>query len=101
VKKFSGTSWTNAGSAVFQNTNTDNVSLALDANDVPYVAYHNYGGSNDNMEIKKLTGNQWTALPVAGKGGGGIADLAIIGTDVYVCFKEDGNGLVVKKYSGK
>lgn len=99
VKKFSGSSWTNAGGAVFTNTNTDNVSLALDANDVPYVAYHNHGGSNDNMEVKKLSGGQWVALPMAGKGGGGVADMAINGTTIYVAFKEDGNGLVVKKFS--
>jgi len=97
VKKFAGTSWTNVGSAVFVNTNTDNVSLALDANDTPYVGYHNHGGSNDNMEVKKFAGNQWVALPLAGKGGGGVGRIAIKGTEIYVAFKEDGNGLVVKK----
>lgn len=49
LRKFDGTAWNTIGSGYFSSGTADYISLALDTNDVPYVAY-----SNEDVYIKKF-----------------------------------------------
>ncbi len=62
VIKFNGTSWVNVGSGPFMSLtigNANNISLAFDHNNVPYVAYWNPAPMGPSASVQKFDGTTW------------------------------------------
>jgi hypothetical protein len=58
IKKFNGSSWETLGSAL-SDGEANYTSMAIDSNDIPYIAYRNYAGSNTKVTVMKWNGTSW------------------------------------------
>ncbi|MDQ4139557.1 MAG: Ig-like domain-containing protein, partial [Bacteroidota bacterium] len=65
VMKFNGSSWEIVGNAGFSAGRISSPSLALDANDTPFVAYLDNANGN-KATVKKFNGSNWETVGVAG-----------------------------------
>jgi hypothetical protein len=63
VQKFDGTNWVYVGGSAY--TGDVSARLALDASDVPYIAYRDPSNSS-HIAVKKLNGNVWEYVDQAG-----------------------------------
>jgi Bacterial Ig-like domain len=64
VKKWNGSSWTSLG-AILDNEPTSNAlvpSIAIDSSDNPIVTWSEFGGTSENIYVKKWNGSTWTSL---------------------------------------
>jgi hypothetical protein len=62
VKKYNGSAWVNLGINNASPIEVQHVSLALDENDVPYLAYSDVNFSNGKLNVKKLNGTLWESV---------------------------------------
>lgn len=65
VMKFTGTIWENVGDPLFSNQSSDQVNLALDSQNTPYVAFRD-GGSSNKTTVMKYDGTTWVVVGIAG-----------------------------------
>jgi uncharacterized repeat protein (TIGR01451 family) len=97
--------WENVGNAGFSAAYTQYISLALDSNDVPYVAYLDYGNSYKATVMRYNAGtNTWETVGNAGFSAGmaNFTSLALDSNDVpYVAYKDGGtsNKATVMRYN--
>ena len=59
VKKLVGSNWVTVGTENFSSDKVESISLDFDTNDIPYVAYKDFGNSKKTT-VKKLVNNVWT-----------------------------------------
>jgi hypothetical protein len=64
VMKFNGTAWVYEGNAYFTANKADQITMAFDHNDIPYVAFEDYAASN-RFTVEKFTGS-WQIVGSAG-----------------------------------
>ena len=102
VKKYNGSSWEDVGGAYLPEQGVDSICLAIDKNDVPYVAYR-FGSAPTGVCVRKYANDAWQLV-----GGGALAgygsynvDLKIDGNGIpYVSFFNDSSYTCVYKYDG-
>jgi hypothetical protein len=104
VKKFNGTSWVDVGVPGFSagQVQVFNISMALDGNGMPYVAYQD-GNNSFKATVKKFTGSSWVDVGTAGFSAGSpsFITLKIDGSGTpYIAFQEDNSKAAVKKFNG-
>jgi len=105
VMKYTGGAWEFVGSANFSAGHVDTISLALDSNNTPYVAYEDYA-NGQGATVMKYTGSGWVALGQAGFSAGyvghGSLSLALDSSNTpYVAYTDLYNtGATVMKFSG-
>lgn len=105
VKKLSGGDWITLGSEVFISTSENNqspYSLAVDSNDIPYVA----STSHDSVNVYKFQNNKWTRLgkknfAVASYYSGVNIAISKSSNTPYIIFEDNiTNQALVMKYDG-
>jgi len=106
VMKYDGSSWVNVGSAGFSAGGAGYISLAIDSNNTPYVAYQD-NGNGDKATVMKYTGSGATGWEYVGSAGfsTGTADFisfAIAPNNTpYIAFLDGSNDKgTVMKYNG-
>lgn len=103
VMKYNGSSWELVGDAGFTSTATDEITFAIDPNDIPYVAYLDGDGYVDAIAMK-YDGSNWelvgNAIPVAG--GSYYNSLAFNSTGTPYLAYMDGNTskITLKQFNG-
>ncbi|MEO6174276.1 MAG: T9SS type A sorting domain-containing protein [Flavobacterium circumlabens] len=90
VQKFNGVSWELVGIQGFSPGSVDDISIALDQNNIPYVAYKN--NLNSKIIVQKFNGTNW--IPVGNEG-------FSIGSAEYISIVIDNNNVPYVVYSGK
>jgi hypothetical protein len=65
VKKFNGVSWELVGTAGFSDDFIQSLDIAIDKNDVPYVAYED-GGHGLQATVQKFNGTAWELVGPVG-----------------------------------
>lgn len=102
VMKFNGTSWVNEGNAYFTAAKADQISMAFDQNDIPYIVYEDYAASN-RFTVQKFIGT-WQIVGGAGFSfdGGSTPIIAFDNSNVpYVAYvSEFGFKPAVAKFLG-
>lgn len=91
VKKFDGTNWMLVGNAGFSDSNPFTISLALDGNDMPYVAYREPG----KAIVKKFNGTNWVTVGTNQASDGDVSStrLVIDSNNVpYLAYSDTSNG---------
>jgi hypothetical protein len=73
VKKWTGTSWTNLGSALSTASSAYTPSLALDSSGNPVVAWHESDGSVVNIYVQRFDGTNWVPVGTGGLSGSSAA----------------------------
>ncbi|MBC5774358.1 Ig-like domain-containing protein [Pontibacter sp. KCTC 32443] len=105
VMRYNGTNWELVGSAGFsggmtQYLITSQLSLAIDANGTPYIAYTD-GSKNDKATVMKFDGTQWVTVGTAGFTPW-VATNPVLVIDAngtpYIAFDE--SGTTVMKFNG-
>lgn len=74
VKKFDGTTWQLVGNAGFSDNYPSAVSLVLDHNDVPYVAYRVPG----KAIVNKFDGTNWVTVGTNSASEGDVSDTRLV-----------------------
>ena len=97
-------SWTQVGTAGFSSSTATYISMALDSNDTPYIAYSDAGKSG-KATVKKYNGTAWETVGSTGFSAGVVyvISLAIDSEDTpYVAYQDGGNGtrMTAMKYNG-
>jgi hypothetical protein len=91
------------GTAGFSTGQADNIHLALDKNNTPYVAYEDEGHGN-KATVMKYTGSAWVLVGQAGFSSGDASPfLALDSSNTpYVAYSDGANGgkATVMKYTG-
>lgn len=64
VMKYNGTAWVYEGNPYFTSAKADQISMAFDQNDIPYVVFEDYGASN-RFTVEKFNGS-WQIVGGAG-----------------------------------
>ena len=106
VKKFNGTSWVNVGTEVASTTGSASVSLTLDSNNVPYVAYQDSLKDGQKVTVKKFNGTSWVNVgtPEFSQNMAFSIKLALDSNNIpYVAYSDDSNQkekVIVKKFNG-
>ncbi len=101
VKKYNGATWVDVGEVV-STRGTDYLSLAINKDDVPYLAYREGYVNNKKTIVKKYDGATWVDVGVS-VGPGSYPSLAIDKNNVpYLAYNDEvrGNKATVKKYDG-
>lgn len=101
VKKFDGYAWTKLGSTVFDLGNSLYLSITVDKNNVPYVAFSAYvGGSPARLFIvKKYNGTNWVTIKQDTVNTYDISISSDANNGIYLAYKGGNlNGLTVEKY---
>ncbi|MEO9872706.1 MBG domain-containing protein [Ekhidna sp.] len=104
VMTLNGTTWENVGVPLFSNQSSGQVNLALDSDDVPYVAFRD-GGTSNKTTVMKYDGSAWAVVGLAGISVGNTFSISI-SLDSYdvphVAFSDGGNsGMAsVMKFNG-
>ncbi len=65
VKRWNGSAWVQLGSTVldvFQSTNADTPSVAVNSSNFPVVSWQEYDGNSFNIYVKKWNGSAWVQL---------------------------------------
>ena len=111
VMKWNGSTWVNVGSAGFSTpiagaAGTDVSNIALDSNNVPYVAFQDYGVGGDKLcTVMKYSGGSWSVVGASKFFGGTYTDISIAfdsTNNPYVGFLDGAhsNKASVMKYNG-
>jgi hypothetical protein len=102
VMKYTGGAWVFVGSANFSSGIVDDISLALDSNNTPYVAYHDYA-TGEKATVMKYTGSAWVPLGQAGFSANKINTISLAldsSNTPYVAYDDNANGgATVMKFS--
>jgi hypothetical protein len=101
VRKYNGEMWVDVGLSGVSSTWSDYASLAIDSNDILYVAYSD-GDLNGRITVKKFDGINWVDVGVPGFSGVYSTRISIVidkNNFVYVGYKQLGPSCV-KKYNG-
>ena len=99
VKKYNGTSWESVGSPDFSDC-VYGLCLALDSNDVPYIAYSGWG-----ITVKKFDGTEWITVGRERFTDGDVTDLSLAFDSedtpyiAYGDFAKNDSKMTVRKYS--
>jgi hypothetical protein len=101
IIKYNGTTWELVGTDGISGSYVYNTDIAIDANNVPYVAYED-GPSNEvrKATVQKFNGTAWEVVGSAGFSEGTATDITIaIGANnvPYVVYMRDG-GIYVKYF---
>lgn len=91
VKTFDGTNWQGVGPAGFSSSSPFTVSLALDSNDKPYVAYREPG----KAIVETFNGTNWEAVGTNSASDGDVSYTRLaIGADniPYLAYMDQENG---------
>lgn len=102
VRRFNGTSWINVGNSNFTSSNFSPIDLAIDKNNVPYVAFNNLN-ANPDITVKKFNGTNWLDVGVPNFYQGSLYPnaLAIDSLGVpYITCKGQSSKVVVQKFNG-
>ena len=104
VMKFNGTSWVYVGIPEFSNWASYDSFLALDSNNVPYVAYYDYQNSGQ-ASVMKFNGTSWVNVgnPGISTAQGFYSSLAFDSNNVpYLIYSDVANGMktTVMKFNG-
>jgi len=99
VKKKSGNGWVLVGSAGFTPNAAKELSLAIDHNNMPYVAYNN--ASYQDVRVMKYNGSSWDSVGSMIALDGRSPDIAIDPNNVpYIVYGELWDHPIVQKYNG-
>jgi hypothetical protein len=104
VQKFNGTSWETVGSSGFSQGVADDISIALDGNNVPYVAYLDVANSYGST-VQKFNGTSWEVIGKAGFSAGQVTK-TVIAIDKnnlpYVAYRDLANSskITIQKFNG-
>ncbi|ABQ24975.1 MBG domain-containing protein [Geotalea uraniireducens] len=95
VKSYNGTSWSTVGSGGFSTGDASFISMAIDSNGKPYVAYQDSGNSG-KATVKSYNNGTWGEIGVTGGFSSGLAQyismtFAPMGNVPYVAYA-DGSG---------
>ncbi len=108
IKRWSGSAWVEVGTGsasgggISNNSGwsggeqpgvTGGLSLALDGNDYPVVAWMDDSGGNYEIYIKRWNGSAWVEIGTGSASGGGISNTG--GYSKYLSLALDGNGYPV------
>jgi hypothetical protein len=104
VLKFNGTAWEAVGPMRFSAGSAHSLSLAIDANDIPFVAYQD-NGNGGKATVMKFNGNNWVSVGPVGFSADDIEgiDLALSKDgSPYVAYHDNGNEdkATVMKFNG-
>jgi len=96
--------WKDVGIAGFSADRVDRPTLALDSNDIPYVAYRDSGTSR-HATVMTFDGSNWVTVGSAGFSAGEAryVSIAIDNSDIpYVAYSDDANSgdATVMKFNG-
>ena len=102
VKKFDGTSWQAVGVEGSSIAHGEFITMAIDKNNVPYIAYNDVDNS-DAATIKKFDGSYWVTVGTTSSvGETSNPSLAIDNNNnIYIAYQDAGNLLkgTVEKYN--
>ncbi|WP_309641441.1 T9SS type A sorting domain-containing protein [Flavobacterium sp.] len=102
VMKFNGTAWVNEGNPYFTPAKADQISMAFDQNDIPYIVFEDYGASN-RFTVEKFAGS-WQIVGGAGfTFEGGLSPIIAFDNNniPYIAFVSDFNFKpTVEKFTG-
>ena len=104
VQKYNGTSWELVGNVGFSAGDLNDLSLAIDVNGSPYVAYQDLANSS-KLTVQKFNGSSWELVGSAGFTAGPADNLSFAIDDngtPYVTYQDgaDNNKLVARKFNG-
>ncbi len=108
VKRYNGSNWENVGQRRFTDNSASYISIAIDKNNVPYLAYVDYDGDDDTVDkvtVMKYNVTAWEPVGEKGFSPGKAMHLsiAIDSNNVpYVAFMDLANGskATVMKFDG-
>lgn len=94
VKRFNGTNWELVGPADFAAGNVDELVLALDNNDQPYVAFKDKA-NNDSLTVMTFSENSWRVVGGVAISEGPVEKISLELDDQnspYVVYQDEVNG---------
>ncbi len=78
VKKFSGSNWTQIGAVTkFTGGNADSIKIALDRNEVPFVAFSDRSDGN-KVRVMKFNGSSWGDVGDNSISNGEVTDISLV-----------------------
>ena len=104
VQKFNGTSWETVGISGFSQGISADISIAIDKNNVPYVAYLD-GANSYKSTVQKFNGTSWEVVGQAGFSAGQV-EQTVVAIDKnnlpYVAYRDlaNSNKITIQKFNG-
>lgn len=104
AKKFDGSSWVPVGSGIVSESSSNNASLAIGSDNLPYVAYRDNAQSG-KLTVKKFDGTNWVLIGSAGFTSSTVEKINLkldSANHPVVGFKDNGNAgkATVMKFDG-
>lgn len=104
AEKFENGSWVTVGSGDFSAGHADFISIAIDGNDMPYVAYRDYANSS-KATVQKFDGANWSAVGSSGFSASTAnnTEIAIDGNNTpYIVYQDASTNFkaMVQKFEG-
>ncbi|MFC0519002.1 FG-GAP-like repeat-containing protein [Mucilaginibacter angelicae] len=101
VQKFSNGSWTFVGKAAFSAGIVSNVNIAVDKNNVPYVAYLDVSSNKPNA--KRFNGTTWVTMGAENFTHGAVRDINLViganGTPYMAFYDISAEEIIVNEFS--